>query len=381
MARDDYSFNINFRHGTPDRPATLNLLFTFTALSGSLGIGVGNTVGTDTLPENWIIQWENFVDTGTGAPINMARRLDTKLAGKPSSAPGVDDGQGLFRLHALDGNPEQPADAARLAVRNLLRGYRLRLPTGQAVARYLGLPVLAAADVEAAADGPAQVAALQDGGFSDRTPLWFYILAEASALGGGNRLGPLGSTLVAEVLVGLVRRTPGSILRLPGWRPSLPGLVPGTFDLADLLRFAGVLAGGPPPPRTYVVQPGDTLSSIAQDQLGDANCWPAIFLLNRGLIRNPDLIFPGQVLTLPTSAAAGTDSSPSPTDSTTAGANSSACSATPRLYVVQRGDTLSSIAQHLLGDAGRWPALFALNRAVLDSPDLILPGQVLVLPT
>jgi LysM repeat protein len=52
-------------------------------------------------------------------------------------------------------------------------------------------------------------------------------------------------------------------------------------------------------PRTYTVQPGDTLSGIAQQQLGNASRWPEIFLLNRSIISHPDRISPGQVLTLP----------------------------------------------------------------------------------
>jgi nucleoid-associated protein YgaU len=53
----------------------------------------------------------------------------------------------------------------------------------------------------------------------------------------------------------------------------------------------------------------------------------------------------------------------------------------PRIYIVQSGDTLSSIAREKLGDANRWPEIFALNRDVISNPDRILPGQVLVLPS
>lgn len=49
----------------------------------------------------------------------------------------------------------------------------------------------------------------------------------------------------------------------------------------------------------YVVQSGDTLSEIAQQQLGRADSWPDIFELNRALISDPDKIFSGQVLVLP----------------------------------------------------------------------------------
>jgi hypothetical protein len=87
-----------------------------------------------------------------------------------------------------------------------------------------------------------QVQVLQGVGFLERTPLWYYVLAEAAALGDGRRLGPVGGTIVAEVLVGLVRRSPNSILSGGGWQPTLPGEQQGEFALPDLLRFAGVLA-------------------------------------------------------------------------------------------------------------------------------------------
>ena len=43
-----------------------------------------------------------------------------------------------FKIKTVTGQTEQPADAANLAVRNLLRGYGLRMPTGQALAGRLG---------------------------------------------------------------------------------------------------------------------------------------------------------------------------------------------------------------------------------------------------
>ena len=50
---------------------------------------------------------------------------------------------------------------------------------------------------------------------------------------------------------------------------------------------------------TYTVKPGDSLSKIARQHYGDAQMWPKIFEANRDQIKNPDLIHPGQVLTLP----------------------------------------------------------------------------------
>ncbi len=110
---------------------------------------------------------------------------------------------------------------------------------------------------------------------------------------------------------------------------------------------------------TYTVRRGDTLSGIAEEQLGDADRWPEIFALNRDVIEDPNKIFPGQVLTLPDETPSGPP---------------------PRVYTVRRGDTLSGIARKQLGDASRWPEIFELNRDVIDDPDQIFPGQVLLIP-
>ena len=49
-------------------------------------------------------------------------------------------------------------------------------------------------------------------------------------------------------------------------------------------------------------------------------------------------------------------------------------------YTVKAGDTLSKIAQHLLGDANAYPQIFEANRDQLSDPDKIKPGQVLKSP-
>jgi hypothetical protein len=233
MVRAEYDYNVNFNtSGDPGTiPATLDLLFTFTALSGQLR-------DFPTLPENWIIEWENFFPGGQF--FNRARRIDTELV------------EPLQHLQVIEGQDE-PGIAAKLAVRNLLRGYLLRMPTGQAVARALrqklqgvrDIPVLTAQQIRQGAANQRQVQVLEEAGFLERTPLWYYILAEAAVLGGGQHLGPVGSTIVAEVLVGLVRRSPDSILDPESdWEPSIPSAQPGTFTLPDLLRFAGFLTEG-----------------------------------------------------------------------------------------------------------------------------------------
>jgi hypothetical protein len=227
MVRLDYDFNLNFNtSGKPNTfPATVGLLFTFTALQDELG-------GNDTLPENWIIEWQNFVGKKN---LNFARLFDTKLVNP------------LFHLRKETG-VEEVGLGAMLAVRNLLRGYLLRMPTGQAIAKAMKITPLTPAEIEAAAakvtppaGGESQLEVLRSSGFSKRTPLWYYLLAEAAHHSRGKHLGPVGSTIIAEVLIGLIRRSDNSILRSKGWKPSLPSAKKGTFTLADLLKLAGVL--------------------------------------------------------------------------------------------------------------------------------------------
>jgi len=51
--------------------------------------------------------------------------------------------------------------------------------------------------------------------------------------------------------------------------------------------------------KTYIVVKGDSLSKIAKREYGDANKWRTIYEANKDLIKDPDLIYPGQELKVP----------------------------------------------------------------------------------
>lgn len=57
--------------------------------------------------------------------------------------------------------------------------------------------------------------------------------------------------------------------------------------------------GTPPAAKTYTVTKGDCLWAIAKKQLGNGSRWQEIYNLNKDKISNPNVIYPGQVLTMP----------------------------------------------------------------------------------
>lgn len=123
----------------------------------------------------------------------------------------------------------------------------------------------------------------------------------------------------------------------------------------------------PRPTIPYTVKRGDSLWRIAQEHLGGGTRFREIVALNeQALNGQPDFIAPGLVLRLP-------DERPEsdPGDA----------------YIVQRGDTLSEIAEAQLGEADRYPEIFDASRATVQpdgdritDPDLIRPGWRLTLP-
>jgi len=176
---------------------------------------------------DWVIDWTAFL--GSEDRKHFPRPIDTAL---------------VERLLHLDPAQLGPGDPEpNLAVRNLLRGYILRLPTGQAVADAMAAHGILRLTREQMLSVGVNIANQNDillsTTFLERTPLWFYILAEAAYYSRGYHLGPVGSTIVAEVLIGILRNSSDSILADPHWRPTL-GATPGKFELEDLLKLAGV---------------------------------------------------------------------------------------------------------------------------------------------
>ena len=229
----------------------------------------------------WGIDWSFYFD-GLPKPAQPFKDKDGKTAVLPQ--PG-------YRIDALLTEPladlpeffdprRKPADIklspiGNLAFRNLVRGQNLGLPSGQAVASILGIVPLsddvlwdagsrlmqpAALDEEdghafqatRAARAAVRAKWVANGGvFAGNAPLWYYVLREAEYYGvthvqddlaigfGGQHLGPVGSRIVAETLVGLLWTDTSSFLHdLRGFRP-LPEIAQGKpLTVGRLLAFA-----------------------------------------------------------------------------------------------------------------------------------------------
>ena len=101
-----------------------------------------------------------------------------------------------------------------LGFRNLVRGKFYDLPSGEAIAKAMGVPVVGT---------PA---------FPEGTPLWYYILREAEQTSGGAELGPVGGGIVAEVIVDLMQLKSG---KKKIDKPTLPDVSGGDFRSATVV--------------------------------------------------------------------------------------------------------------------------------------------------
>jgi len=106
----------------------------------------------------------------------------------------------------------------------------------------------------------------------------------------------------------------------------------------------------------YTVVEGDWLSKIASMRkvYHDGAKWPWIYEANQDKISNPNLIYPGWVLLIPTLDQ----------------------------YTVIPGDCLWLIASYLsiYSDAKRWPEIYEANKDKISDPDLIYPNQEFTIP-
>jgi hypothetical protein len=168
------------------------------------------------------VGWQTFFNFGGSQAANVRpnKRIDTKI-----STP-------LFQLPlAAIASHDLPT---ALPQRNLLRHLTWSMPSGQAIAARMGIRPLA----------PSQLAELSafNVGLERSTPLWYYILKEAEVMTDGLRLTGVGARLVGEVIIGLLELDQNSCLS-QRWRPTLPRRTRETFDMVDLLTFAGVDPG------------------------------------------------------------------------------------------------------------------------------------------
>lgn len=133
-----------------------------------------------------------------------------------------------------------------------------------------------------------------------------------------------------------------------------------------------------PAGRTYVVKGGDTLSEIAQRELGSSRRWQEIVALNPGL--DPARLRAGKELRMPGGEGANGSAATKPATTVKAPApeKKTPVAASGRTHKVGKGESLWKIAERTLGDGKRWREIAALNPKV--NPDKLVAGTVLQLP-
>jgi len=226
MVRDSYDYNEDKAHENVPLQQLLKLT----------GSGDPNRPDAFSLPANWVIYWPRFfLGLGRSPHTNRIRKIDTKIA------------KALHDLQletvkqfnaAMAKEPRQlTSPENKLPVRTLVRGAQMGLPSGQEVADALGVQPL---DPEKQIATGSDADILRNHGFHKDTPLWYYILKEAEIPPRkGRYLGPVGSRIVADVIVAALKADPNSYLSVaPNWKPTLAGEAgKRSFGMPDLLRF------------------------------------------------------------------------------------------------------------------------------------------------
>lgn len=143
-----------------------------------------------------VIDFSKFVSIGGSIP-QMARLIDPLIA------------SGLFDLSQL--GPSVKNMMARLTQRNLLRGFLLSLPTGQAMANAMGIVPMSESELREGFTGDQEKTLIRYC-LDQETPLWYYVLQEARVHTNGHSLGAVGSYLVCNTIIGILQNDPTSYL-------------------------------------------------------------------------------------------------------------------------------------------------------------------------
>jgi len=208
MVRPTYEWNLNFSTGNKG-PASLSQLFQFSGLSGTLA--PAGKPAAHALPANWIVDYRRLFDLSGYNPTHLNGA--SKVA-SPNFAKKFD----LCLALALSKLPTYMGQ--NLAFLNLRRGSMRGLPSGQDMATHIGINPLTIQQIKKISHPGSTFANVMDiYGLYNRTPLWLYILIEASEQQNGLRLGEMGSRILAETFLTLVICSRISFIGR-GWKPS-----------------------------------------------------------------------------------------------------------------------------------------------------------------
>jgi nucleoid-associated protein YgaU len=134
--------------------------------------------------------------------------------------------------------------------------------------------------------------------------------------------------------------------------------------------------------RTYIVQPNDTLVSIAQKMYGANNGreYRRIVYANQGNLGPNGVMYTGQTLRIPRLPSSQTDSAIASLERSIASRSRRAVRY--KTYVVQNGDSLRKIVREKMnGSETDLTKLISVNRTELPNPNLLRPGMRLRIPS
>ena len=245
-----------------------------------------------------------------------------------------------------------------------------------------GVPPGRLADLARPDDGSALLAVLTLLGWAAWLAFAISVLAEAVNVL-GRRAVPLRIPLLGglQSVAGALVFTALSAAAVPA-TAAPPAPVDGVAVASD--RQAGIeqVAAETPgdAPAGYLVRPGDDLWSVAEQLLGEGARWRLLADANPELLANPTVdLAPGVRLVVPELPAHADEPAPQPRTRRAAAKPAKPRAATLTV-VVERGDTLSGLAEEHLGSASAWPRIFRANRDRIKDPDLIDAGWTLVIP-